>query len=267
VKRVFTIGGAVAVAAALVGAVLVALPMVGGASSQDGSAIVAERLNMTEGTYPVTIPANSAPKAGECRNGYVALTFDDGPTKLTPKLLTTLRKIGVKATFFDVGRQALLYPAWVKQESYQGWVGNHSYSHPDLVAIGEPGAFNELLGTNQVIQKITGQTPTLFRSPFDDINYQVDFDARDLGMTSVIWTTDSHDYTGVNAATIVANAETVAPGGIILFHDGYQATIDALPKIVDNLASRGLCAGQIVPSPDPIITSSDQSFYATVVHW
>jgi hypothetical protein len=70
-----------------------------------------------------------------------------------------------------------------------------------------------------------------------------------------------------STAQIIANAETVQPGGIILFQDGYQSTLDALPKIVDNLAPRALCAGKIAPSPDPIVTGWDQTFYARVVHW
>jgi peptidoglycan/xylan/chitin deacetylase (PgdA/CDA1 family) len=238
-----------------------------GSSGAKSATAVTPEGTPTAGNFPVVIPVDSSARPAQCPSGYVALTFDDGPTKLTSRLLAVLRQIGVKATFFDTGSHALQFPAQVKQESLQGWVGNHSFSHPDLVTAGEPAAFNELLGTNQVLQKITGQTPTLFRPPFDDINYRVDFDARDLGMTSVIWTTDSYDYSKASTAQIEANAEKVPPGGIILFHDGYQATIKALPAIIDNLAARGLCAGQIVRSAQPIVTSWDQTFYATVVHW
>jgi peptidoglycan/xylan/chitin deacetylase (PgdA/CDA1 family) len=263
-RRGVKFGAIVTVVAGVVAGTL----LIGGGpgGNRSDAAVMAEGTPPT-GNFPVTIPVNSSPRPAQCPNGYVALTFDDGPTKQTPQLLAVLRQIGAKATFFDIGSHALQYPAQVKQESLQGWVGNHSFSHPDLVTAGEPAAFNDLLGTNQVIQKITGQAPTLFRPPFDDINYRVDFDARDLGMTSVIWTTDSYDYGGASTAQIEANAEKVPPGGIILFHDGYEATIKALPAIVDNLAARGLCAGKIVASAQPIITSWDQTFYATVVHW
>jgi peptidoglycan/xylan/chitin deacetylase (PgdA/CDA1 family) len=265
-KRGFKIGAAIAAVGAIGASAVVAVPLISSASPSHQAGPLADTAPPA-GTGPVTIPTNSSPRTLQCRNGYVALTFDDGPTKVTPKLLAVLRKIGAKATFFDVGAHARQYPNLVKEQTYAGWVGNHSYSHPHLVALGEPGAFNELLGTNQLLKHITGQTPTLFRPPFDNINYQVDFDARDLGMTSVIWTTDSYDWTGASTAKIVANAERVPPGGIILFHDGYTNTLDALPEIVDNLASRGLCAGEIVPSADPIVTSFGQTFYATVVHW
>jgi hypothetical protein len=52
----------------------------------------------------------------------------------------------------------------------------------------------------------------------------------------------------------------------LTFDDGYKATLDALPKIVDDLAGRGLCAGQIVPSRSPTITSWDQTYFAMVAH-
>jgi peptidoglycan/xylan/chitin deacetylase (PgdA/CDA1 family) len=263
-QRKFKVGAAVAAACALGLSALVAWPRLSGANT---AASPAGDNAPAMPVKPAVIPTDPSPRPLQCPNGYVALTFDDGPTQLTPKLLAVLRKLGVKATFFDTGAHAHQYPALVKQETYQGWVGNHSYSHPHLVALGEPAAFDELLGTNQVLQGITGQSPTLFRPPFDNINYQVDFDARDLGMTSVEWTTDSYDYAKATTAQIEANAEAVQPGGIILFHDGYQRTLDALPKIVDNLAARGLCAGKIVPSADPIVTSWDQTFYAKVVHW
>jgi peptidoglycan/xylan/chitin deacetylase (PgdA/CDA1 family) len=264
VRRGLKIGAGVAAAGVVTATLLFAATKLNTQPSQ--AAVITDSVPRG-GTFPVTIPSNPTARTPEYPNGYVALTFDDGPTKLTPRLLAVMRKIGVKATFFDTGSHALQYPDAVRQETFQGWVGNHSYSHPNLVTLGEPGAFNELLGTNQVLQKITGQAPTLFRPPLDAINYKVDFDARELGMTSVEWTTDSYDYTGASTAQIVANAEKVPPGGIILFHDGNQNTINALPAIVDNLAHRGLGVGKIVYSPKPIITSWDETFYATVVHW
>jgi peptidoglycan/xylan/chitin deacetylase (PgdA/CDA1 family) len=263
IRRGLKIGGVMTVAAGVVAAAF----FIGGGSGGANSAAATSEGTPPSRIVPVSIPVDSSPRPAACHSGYVALTFDDGPTKLTSKLLAVLRQIGVKATFFDLGSHALEYPAQVKQESLQGWVGNHSFSHPDLVSVGEPAAFKELLGTNQVLQRITGQTPTLFRPPFAATNHQVEFDARDLGLTSVIWTTESHDYGQTSTAQIEANAEKVAPGGIILFHDGNERTIKALPVIVDNLAARGLCAGQIVSSAQPIVTSWGQTFNATVVHW
>ncbi len=269
-QRKFKIVAALGAVAAVGLAVLIGLPLISAtnASSASTSAPI-DATTPPAGNHPVSIPLAAGPYPAQCPNGYVALTFDNGPTKLTPQLVATLRQLGVKATFFDWGDRVLQYPKLVRQQAAQGWVGNHSFDHPDLESLSDKAMFNQLLGTNQIIEKVTGNAPTLFRPPFDDMDWEIAHAAESLGMTPVEWTTDSYDYTvaGDTPAKIVANAEKVAPGGIILFHDGYQATIKALPAIVDNLASRGLCAGQILPSATPTVTSWDETFYAEVGHW
>src|SRR3954454_2327681 len=76
-------------------------------------------------------PASAQPLA--C-NGYVGLTFDDGPSNgNTPALLNALRQNGLRATMFNEGQFAAAYPAQVRAEVSAGmWVGNHSYTHPHL---------------------------------------------------------------------------------------------------------------------------------------
>jgi peptidoglycan/xylan/chitin deacetylase (PgdA/CDA1 family) len=62
-----------------------------------------------------TVAASAGP-ATSCRNGYVALTFDDGPDPAsTPRLLTALRRAGLRATFFDIGQHVAEYPKLARQ--------------------------------------------------------------------------------------------------------------------------------------------------------
>ncbi|MFI6582695.1 polysaccharide deacetylase family protein (plasmid) [Embleya sp. NBC_00888] len=210
-------------------------------------------------------PASPAP----CSAGYAAISFDDGPSTLTPAYVQALNDAGwVKATFFLTGAHALDYPQYVAQIAAGGhWIGNHSFSHPFLDDLGEPDAFNELLGTNQILQSQTGHAPTLFRPPYGRTNAGIRQDATTLGMTEVLWTTDSFDYNGISTDDIVANALQVGPGGIILLHEGYQSTLAAIPRIVDGLAERGLCAGRIVPSTTPVQAWPGATYYATAAHW
>lgn len=69
-----------------------------------------------------------------------------------------------------------------------------------------------------------------------------------LGLTEVLWSVDSQDWNGASTAQIVQAAGTLGNGGVILMHDGYQTTINAIPQIVANLTSRNLCAGMISTS-------------------
>lgn len=215
-------------------------------------------------------PAAPQAAASEpCANGYVAITFDDGPTAMTPDYVQALYDAGwVRATFFLTGAHALDYPQYVDLLAQNGhWIGNHSFSHPFLDDLGEPDTFNELLGTNQILLSQTGSAPTLFRPPYGRTNAQVRQDAYTLGMTEVLWTADSFDYNGITTQEIVDNALQVQSGGIILLHEGYATTLAAIPQIVDGLAERGLCAGKVVPSETPVEAWPGTTYYAVAGHW
>lgn len=208
--------------------------------------------------------ASAVARPAACRSGYVGLTFDDGPTTtFSAALVLALQRLHVRATFFNIGANEQAHPDLVLKEFHAGmWIGDHTYSHPDLTSLTPLAAYNEMLGTSQINQQITGQTESLFRPPYDDTNATIEGFAHVLGMTEVIWTVDTLDYHGATAAQIATTANTVQPGGILLMHDGYQTTLDALPRIVHALTDRGLCAGQIVPSAAPVVTWWGQTFYA-----
>jgi peptidoglycan/xylan/chitin deacetylase (PgdA/CDA1 family) len=195
-------------------------------------------------------PAGSA----ACPNGYVGLTYDDGPTVATRQaLLGALRAAHLRATFFEIGANAQQNPDLVRAALHSGmWIGNHSFTHPHLPQIGEPAAFTELADTQRVLRSITGRTPELFRPPFGETSEAVRADAARLGLLEVLWTVDSRDWAGASTAEIVAAAATLQPGGIILMHDWAQASLAAVPQIARGLADRGLCAGRIAFTPRDI---------------
>ncbi|HEU5157473.1 MAG TPA: polysaccharide deacetylase family protein [Streptosporangiaceae bacterium] len=204
--------------------------------------------------------------AGACRNGYVGLTYDDGPTAATlPSLLEALRKAGARATFFNQGNRAAERPDLVRAELRAGhWVGNHTITHPHLPQIGEPAAFGEISGTQYILQGITGRRPTLFREPFGEVSDEVRADLKRLGLLEVLWTVDSRDWAGATVDEIVAAADTLQPGGIMLEHDWAQNSIDAVPIIVERLRQRGLCPGKIVFTPEDV-PYSNTFFHAVAV--
>jgi endo-1,4-beta-xylanase len=202
--------------------------------------------------------------------GYVGLTFDDGPTASTPALLAILSHYRATATFFDIGANMQQYPAMVTAEAKTGQVGNHSYDHPYLDELTYPQIFNELLGTNQIAQQLTGTVPVLFRPPFDRLDADVTAAQYSLGLVTALWNIDSDDYDGISAAQIAHNVWNASPGDVILFHDGLRNTLAALPTILQHFQNERLCAGELIPSATPHFAWPTQSygnvnFYAQVV--
>src|SRR5437763_17094584 len=78
--------------------------------------------------FPQTLPL---------RDHEVVLTFDDGPwPPTTPKVLATLARECVRATFFLIGKTASEHPELVRQIAAQGHtIGHHTWSHRSLMRI------------------------------------------------------------------------------------------------------------------------------------
>jgi peptidoglycan/xylan/chitin deacetylase (PgdA/CDA1 family) len=181
--------------------------------------------------------------------GYVALTFDDGPTGSTGALLDALRASGLRATMFNTGQRVRQNPTLARAQRAAGmWVANHSWSHPHLPRLDRARIRAELVRTQDAIRSATGTTARLFRPPYGETDATVRAVADGLGLAEVLWTVDSRDWTGASATQIVAAAGRLGDGQVILMHDGIPATIEAIPRIAAGLASRRLAAGTISPT-------------------
>ncbi|WP_433472710.1 polysaccharide deacetylase family protein [Spirillospora sp. CA-142024] len=202
-------------------------------------------------TAGLAVPSAAAPApADNCGGGYVGLTYDDGPAQgFTSSLLSALRQNGVRATLFNIGQNAQNNASLVSAEKNAGmWIGNHSWTHPHLTQTSQSQMLSELQRTQQAIQQITGTAPRLFRPPYGETSATLKSVERQLGLTEVIWDVDSQDWNGASTAQIVQRASGLQNGQVILMHDGYSTTIQAIPQIAANLRSRGMCAGMISPS-------------------
>ncbi|WP_308201215.1 endo-1,4-beta-xylanase [Paractinoplanes maris] len=195
-------------------------------------------------------PATTAPPAAACPNGYVGLTYDDGPNpSTTTQLLNALRSNGLRATMFNTGQNAAANPGLVAAQVSAGmWVGNHSYTHPHMLTLSQADMSSELSRTQTAIRNGGGGTPTIFRPPYGETNATLQSAASALGLRTVTWDVDSQDWNGASTAQIVQAASTLTNGQLILMHDNYQTTISAVPQIAAGLAQRGLCAGMISAS-------------------
>ncbi len=197
----------------------------------------------------VAIAVVATPSSAAACNGYVGLTFDDGPTGSTSALLSVLRNNGVRATMFNVGQNVQNNRSAAQAQVSAGmWIGNHSWNHAHMTSMSQSQMQSDLSQTSSAIQSATGVRPQLFRPPYGETNSTLQSVASSLGMRQVIWDVDSQDWNGASVSQIVSNASRLQAGQVILMHDGIQNTRDAIPQIMANLTSRNLCPGMISPS-------------------
>lgn len=212
-------------------------------------------------TPSVAATSGAAGVWANCPNGYVGLTYDDGPNpSSTTALLNALKSGGAKATFFIWGAHAQQYPSLLQQEAAAGmWIGNHTWDHPHMTQQSTQTMTNEISQTQNIIQQTIGQRPNLFRPPYGETNSTLRSIEQQQGIQAeVLWSHDSQDWNGASTQQIVQTASTMTNGSIILMHDGgYQTTVQAVPQILSGLASRGLCPGKIVPGQNlqPVVTA------------
>ncbi|GHB84575.1 hypothetical protein GCM10010306_094110 [Streptomyces umbrinus] len=195
-----------------------------------------------------TLTVNAAPAQAAACNGYVGLTFDDGPSGSTPALLNALTQNRLRATMFNQGQYAAASPSQVRAQVNAGmWVGNHSYTHPHLPQLGQAQIDSEISRTQQAIAAAGGGTPNLFRPPYGETNSTVKTVEAKYGLTEIIWDVDSQDWNGASADAIVQAAGRLGNGQVILMHDWSANSRAAIPRIAQGLTARGLCAGRISP--------------------
>ncbi|WP_263708065.1 polysaccharide deacetylase family protein [Shouchella tritolerans] len=173
---------------------------------------------------------------------YVALTFDDGPhPEVTPRILDTLKKHDVKATFFMLGSQVEYYPELSNKVMEAGHeIGNHTMNHPDLTALEFNQIIEEMQQSNDIIEKATGRATTLFRPPYGASNGNVEQIASGMGNSLVMWSVDSLDWKSRDAVAVNEEVmSNVSPGSIVLMHDIHPSTADALPQLLTSLEEQG----------------------------
>ncbi|MGW4115712.1 polysaccharide deacetylase family protein, partial [Actinosynnema sp. NPDC004786] len=129
--------------------------------------------------------------------------------------------------------------------------------HPHMTQLNQAQMTTEISQTQQAIQNATGTAPKLFRPPYGETNNTLKAVQAQFGLTEVLWNVDSQDWNNASTAQIVQAASTLQNGGVILMHDGYQTTINAIPQIAANLASRNLCTGMISPTTGRAVAPTD----------
>lgn len=177
------------------------------------------------------------------RGNEVALTFDDGPGAYTHLMLAKLRKHGVRATFFIVGRNIPLFPGATRAERAIGAVGDHTFTHPLLTSLAPSEAETQIARTQTDLARASGGSVFLFRPPYGAHDARIDAIARAHGLLEILWTIDSADSLGANYAGIEHNVIAgLHPGSIILMHENRGQTIRAMIAIFAALQHKHLHA-------------------------
>jgi len=172
------------------------------------------------------------------------LTFDDGPSnKNTPAVLEVLKRYGIKAVFFEVGRNLGKPQSLAQKEIEAGHtLANHTFTHAFLPKLSDAKMEEQLTDTTQALLPSTKVSPALFRPPYGARNEEVLKLADKLGMKTVLWNVDSMDWADPVPASIAKRVLAQVDKekrGILLFHDIHERAAEALPTILDALIKDG----------------------------
>jgi len=164
----------------------------------------------------------------------IAVTFDDGPTPSTEKVLELLKKYNVKATFFCIGKQIEKHPDILQKIINEGHtVGNHTYNHlPQMNFFSTDKILTELKSTDALIQHYILK-PMLFRPPYGVTSPRLARALKTTGHYVVGWNIRSLDAVIEDENKIFNRIATrLAPGSIILLHDTSQKTVNVLEQLL-----------------------------------
>jgi peptidoglycan-N-acetylglucosamine deacetylase len=195
--------------------------------------------------------------AGTGDPGHVALTFDDGPHPAsTPRFLTELARLDVRATFFLTGRWAVRVPALAAEIVAAGHeVAVHGYGHRCLLLRGPRATYEDLARGRAAVAEATGAAPRWYRPPYGVLTGTALATAARLRLTPVLWTAWGEDWAaGMTPESVTRTVlADLTGGGTVLLHDSdatsvpgsWRATLGALPRIVDAVRERGLRVGPL----------------------
>ena len=181
---------------------------------------------------------------GTRRHREVALTFDDGPSPYTLRILRTLRDRHTPATFFPVGQAINEYPRILRRVRRRGFpIGDHTMSHPLMGHLPRDRQRRETDEQAQILERIGAPYPRLFRPPDGSFHPDTRALLARRRMLMVLWSVNPQDYFRPGARAIVQRVmDGVRPGSIVLLHDGggdRSQTVAAVPALIRKLRARG----------------------------
>ena len=179
----------------------------------------------------------------------VALTFDDGPSESTPRLLELLAEWGAPATFFLCGANVRRLPATARSIAGAGHeIGNHSDTHPAFYLRSKAFIFRELEAAQETIAEHAGRRPRLFRAPYGARWFGLREAQGKLGLLGVMWTVLGRDWRLPAVRIAERILRHASNGAIVCLHDGWKLarnpniseTLEAVRLLIPRLRERGI---------------------------
>jgi len=183
---------------------------------------------------------------GRTDRAVLALTFDDGPCPPhTSRILDVLAREKVQATFFCLGREVRRHPELVRRMVREGHlVGTHTENHCNLLFSTPGRSRREILEGCRSLALVMGQEPGWFRPPYGMRPPWTLKQARNLGMTTALWSNCPRDWQRPGAEVLARRVvDRARPGDVVLLHDGggdRSQTVRALEILIPELRRKGL---------------------------
>ncbi|MGO7169546.1 polysaccharide deacetylase family protein [Rhizobium leguminosarum] len=170
----------------------------------------------------------------------IALTYDDGPTAVTSRILDVLKTRNAKATFFPIGSKVHEAAAMMRRMASEGHaIGNHTINHLRLTEMSPDVARAEIEEANALLTEVTGQRPTVFRPPYAALNDSVRDILRSNGLAIIMWSIYP-ERLAFSATTVRDRVvENARDGDIVFLHDTSSQAVEATQGIADELSGKG----------------------------
>jgi peptidoglycan-N-acetylglucosamine deacetylase len=168
----------------------------------------------------------------------VALTYDDGPSGLTPEILDELSARDGAATFFAMGENARAHAETLARMTREGHeVEGHTWNHPHLPRLTPREVAAQIQDSTRALEAASGQRISAFRPPYGEFTPEV---LAAAGMPAILWDVDTLDWQGPSDDVLTARAVTQPrPGSIVLLHDIHERTARTAGAVMDGLLDRG----------------------------
>ena len=194
--------------------------------------------------FALCLSCAASVSAGNTREtaGYIALTFDDGPSgDITQRLLQGLSARHVHATFFLCGYRVDQYPALAQRIAEGGHeLGLHSCRHSYMQHMTKDEALDDLAECMTSVTEATGTAPRLFRPPGGLYSQDLLDASRELGLSVIFWSVDPHDWDKTqNAQVLPFLLAHAGAGDIVLMHDLTENSVSCALAFIDAMRARG----------------------------
>ena len=169
-----------------------------------------------------------------CNVIQVAITFDDGPSKHTPKLLDFLKENEIKATFFVVGNRVNSFKGTLQRIVNEGHeLGYHSFAHKTQTKLDTSQIISDYERSCNIVKNITGQTFTVWRAPGGGISDRV---LRAIDLPHIMWSVDTLDWKYRKVDHVYNQITTKTDDGeIILLHDLHKTSVEGSIKAMEDM--------------------------------